>query len=55
MKAFYQNASIGECCDIQFKGHLIPITISPQHQRDGIIATGWELTVNGQSKQVWIN
>ena len=53
MKGFYQNANIGKCCDVQFKGQLIPITISPQHERDGIIATGWELTVNGQSEKVY--
>ena len=48
MKGFYQNASIGKCYDVQFKGQLIPITLSPHHEADGIIATGWEVTVNGQ-------
>ena len=47
MKAFYQNASIGECCDIQFMGQM---TLFPQHDS---IATGWKVTVNRQSSQVY--
>ena len=46
MKAFYQSAIIGECVDVQFKSRSTPIRLSPQYVREGVIACGWEVTVD---------
>ena len=56
MKAFYQNASIGECVDVQFKDRSTPIRLSPQYVR-GVIASGWAVTVEQKNdcNQVWIS
>ena len=53
MKAFYQNASIGECVDVQFENRFTPIRLSPQYVREGVIVSGWEVTVD-DFNQVWI-
>ena len=55
MKAFYQNASLGECADVQFKDRSTIIKLSPQYVRD-VIASGWKVTVeqNNVCDQVWI-
>ena len=53
MKAFYQSAIIGECVDFQFKNRFTPIRLSPQYVREGVIACGWEVTVD-DCNQVWI-
>ena len=47
MKAFYQSEStfIGECVDVQFMDRSTPIRLSPQYVREGVIASGWKLTV----------
>ena len=50
MKAFYHSASIGECVRVQFKNSYTPIGLSPQYVREGVIASGWKVTV--QQKNV---
>ena len=55
MKAFYSQSTaiIGECVDVQFKDRSTPIKFSSHYMREGVIASGWKVTVD-DCNQVWI-
>ena len=59
MKSLHQklNASLGECLDVQFKNRSTPIKLPPQYMREGVIESGWKMTIEHQNdyNQVWIS